>query len=109
AEVRKVIQQQPVVVNTADTTDIIGFDVQGPGSEERASIALLRKPLATLKDEEVRGLKEEVDRLRKDIKRHQAEVERRVASVLEEADRPRRRGRPPLVPAPAGSQPLGFA
>jgi PAS domain S-box-containing protein len=93
AELRKAIAEQPAVGARTDPTDIIGFDVQAPDSEERASVALLRKPLATLKDEEVRSLKEEVDRLRKDVRQHQADVERQLDRLVEREPR-RPRGRP---------------
>jgi PAS domain S-box-containing protein len=95
AELRAAISEQPAAAD-AVPRDIIGFDVQAPDSDERASVALLRKPLAALKDEEVRGLKEEVDRLRRDVELQQAEVERRLESVVER-DAVRPRGRPRKV------------
>jgi PAS domain S-box-containing protein len=88
------VEHQSAVEVRADAADIIGFDVKGPGSDERASIALLRKPLATLKDEEVRDLKEEVDRLRNDVQKHQADMESRVAALVDEGQSRPRRGRP---------------
>lgn len=94
AELRKAIEEQPAVAARTDPTDIIGFDVQAPDSDARASVALLRKPLATLKDEEVSGLKEEVDRLRKDVEQHQADLEQRIRRLIEPDVRPRPRGRP---------------
>ena len=100
-ELRKLAQQLPTAAGRPDTTDIIGFNPHGPGSEERASIALFRKPLATLKDEEVHGLKKELNSLRQEVRRQHAAVERRVAEAAEE-DRARRPRRGSMITAPAG-------
>jgi PAS domain S-box-containing protein len=97
-ELRRLIQELPPIAPAADTTDIIGFDPHGPGSEERASISVLRKPLAALNDEEVHGLKEELDRLRREVKREKAAIERRAAAIAAE-DPMQNPGGNPAAPA----------
>ncbi len=95
-DLRKLAQRQTPL---AGAEVRLGFDPHGEGSEERASIALLRKPLSTLKDEEVRRLKEEVDRLRSEVQQQQAEVVNQVVEVPD--DHPRRRRHPVVATEPA--------